>query len=175
MSRWIAIAMLAGAACGDNHPGEVAADAMPDSGAAQGGAACQATLSENFAERWDGQCARMTTDDASGDGVLKLTIPSSYLGVAFDVRVDLGAAPGPGSYSSQSSARAWSVLALKEFDMTSCLYQAGAGMVPPGTYRLDLDAAGDTPHGTLEMEMYVLSRPYTYCGERSTEHLHVTF
>lgn len=170
------------AGCGDNQRGSAAApvDAMADApgGGASQPAACQAVLSDNFAERWDGpaDCARLTTDATTGDGVLALTIPSSYLGAPFEVMIDLGANAGAGSYSSQGSPGGWSVTALQQLELTSCLYQAGAGLVPPGTYTLTLDSVGGAaPHGTLDMRLYVLSRPYTYCGEQTTEHLHVAF
>lgn len=166
------------AACGDNRLGTASpADALTDGAIAHDPPSCQATFSENFVERWDGpaDCGEMTIDADSGDAVLGLSIPSSYLGVSFEVAIDLGASPGAGTYSSQSSGNDWHVSALKEFDMTSCLYQAGAGRIPPGTYTLTLDAVGEVPHGTLDVALYVLSRPYTYCGERSTEHLRMTF
>jgi hypothetical protein len=65
--------------------------------------------------------------------------------------------------------------------MTSCLYHAGAATVPPSTFTLELDtldaidAVDAHAHGKLDLMLYVLSRPYTYCGEANIERLALTF
>ena len=155
------------AACGDG--GGPAGDA--------GGAepACGAVFSENFAETWTGLPGCAGLAQADGTTTLRLSIPSQTLAASLDIAIDLGAAPPPGTYSSQSLATPWSADALHEFDMTSCLYHAGAGSVPPGTFQLVLDTVDPRAHGSLEVMLYVLSRPYTYCGETNIERVAITF
>ena len=154
------------AACGDGGgaPGDAGADP-----------ACGAVFSENFAETWTGLpgCADLAQSD--GHSTLRMSIPSQTLAASLDIAIDLGAAPAPGTYTSESLATPWSADALHEFEMTSCLYHAGAESVPPGTFQLVLDAVDPRAHGTLDVMLYVLSRPYTYCGETNIERVAITF
>lgn len=159
------------AACGDNHAALV--DAAPDSTPPE--VACAAAFSENFTEAWRGppNCAGL--DRSDGHTTLRFAIPSQTINTQFAISIDLGEAPSPGTYSAQTLVTPWSASALHEFDRTSCLYHAGTAAVPPGTFRLALDAIDGHAHGTLDLVLYVLARPYTYCGEANIEHLAVTF
>jgi len=170
MTARIALAALAcAAACGDNA-GSI--DLTPDAPAEP---ACAAVFRDNFAETWTGppNCAGVDTSD--GHATLRLAIPSQTIAANLAIAIDLGVAPAPGTYTSQNLATPWSADALHEFEMTSCLYHAGAASVPPGTFRLELDAIDVRAHGSLELLLYVLGRPYTYCGETNIERVTVTF
>ena len=158
-------AIAAGTACGDNRP--TLADAA--------GEPCAAAFSENFAETSSAPANCPTVETADGHTTLRFAIPSKTIGADFAIAIDLGEAPSPGLYTAQSLATPWSADALHEFEMTSCLYHAGTAAVPPGTFQLSLDAVDPGAHGVLDVVLYVLSRPYTYCGETNTEHLAVTF
>ena len=159
------------AACGDNRaaPPDAAIDASVVA------PTCAASFSENFAERWVGpaNCAALDTSD--GHTTLGFEIPSQKIDAPFAISIDLGAAPAPGTYTSQTLATPWSADALHEFEMTSCLYHAGTAAIPPGTFTLTLDTIDEQAHGKLDLVLYVLARPYTYCGETNIEHLTVTF
>ena len=159
-------------ACGGSGP------TSPDA-ALEAVAPCSAAFHDNFTETWTGppNCAAVETKD--GTTTLRFAIPSQKLGAELAIAIDLGAAPAPGTYSSQNLATPWSADALHEFEMTSCLYHAGTAAVPPGRFTLVLDAIDGAPavraHGTLDLVLYVLARPYTYCGETNTERVIVTF
>ena len=166
IARLVAIGcVLAACGDGDRAPG--------DAGSPE--PACGAVFRDNFAETWTGLPGCAGLAQADGTTTLRLSIPSQTLGAPLDIAIDLGATPAPGTYSSQSFATPWSADALHEFEMTSCLYHAGAQSVPPGTFQLVLDTVDPRAHGTLEVLLYVLSRPYTYCGETTTERVAITF
>jgi hypothetical protein len=159
------------AACGDNHvaPVDAATDGTPED------IACAAAFRENFTEAWVGPANCAGVDRSDGHTTLRFAIPSQTIETPFAISIDLGEAPTPGTYSAQTLATPWSASALHEFDMTSCLYHAGTAAVPPGTFTLVLDAIDANAHGKLDVVLYVLARPYTYCGEANIEHLAVTF
>ncbi|HMG21548.1 MAG TPA: hypothetical protein VK607_09540 [Kofleriaceae bacterium] len=157
-----------GAGCGDNRPTEGEAAGEP----------CAAAFSENFAETSSDPANCPAVETADGHTTLRFALPSQTIGAEFAIAIDLGEAPSPGLYTAQSLATPWSADALHEFEMTSCLYHAGTAAVPPGTFQLALDAldTGDAGvHGQLDVVLYVLARPYTYCGETNIEHVAVTF
>lgn len=174
MSARLLVIGCALAACGDNH-------AAPD--AAVGNSPeppCTAVFSENFTETWAGPVNCATVDTAGDDGhtTLRFAIPSRAIDAQFAISIDLGEAPAPGTYTAQNLATPWSADGLHEFEMTSCLYHAGAATVPPSTFTLALDAIDAIAahaHGKLDVMLYVLSRPYTYCGETNIERLALTF
>jgi len=167
IARLVAIG-CALAACGD---GGGPAD---DAGAAAE-PACGAVFTENFTETWTGLPGCAGLQESGGHTTLRLSVPSQTLAAQLEIAIDLGAAPAPGTYTSQSLATPWSADALHEFEMTSCLYHAGAASVPPGTFRLVLEAVDPRAHGTLELMLYVLGRPYTYCGETNIERVTIAF
>jgi hypothetical protein len=158
-------------ACGDNRdaPIDAAIDAIPLE------SSCTAVFSENFAETWVGPENCATIDPSGGHTTLQFSIPSRTIEAPFAISIDLGAAPVPGTYTAQSLATPWSANALHEFEMTSCLYHAGTAAVPPGTFTLVLDSITPHAHGHLDLMVYVLARPYTYCGETNIERVDVTF
>lgn len=155
------------AACGNGGA------ALVDGGAPE--PACTAAFSENFTEAWLGLPGCAGVDTADGHTTLRLAVPSQTIDAELAIAIDLGVAPAPGTYTSQNLATRWSADALHEFDMTSCLYHAGTASVPPGTFRLVLDEIDPRAHGRLELVLYVLGRPYTYCGETNIERVTVTF
>lgn len=169
--RWILLG-CALAACGD-HP-----LAAPDAGpAAEAPAPCGAVFRDNFAETWAGpaDCARVGRAD--GHATLAFAIPSRAIAGDLAIAIDLGAAPVPGTYSSQGLT-SWRASAVRAFDGTACFYDAGSAAVPAGSLRLALDAIDPVErraHGTLDLIIYVLSRPYTYCGESNVERVTLTF
>jgi hypothetical protein len=189
------LAIVALAACGDNavaiDPPIDAAIAVADS---RVDPPCAAVFSDNFAETWAGPANCATLATADGHTTLQLVIPSQTIAAPFTIAIDLGSAPGPGTYTAQSLATPWQADALHELAMTSCLYHAGTAAVPPGTFTLTLDALDRTAppfggadgqrqalaveahaHGTLDLVLYVLARPFTYCGETNIERLGVRF
>ncbi len=158
------------AACGGHDAAVV--DAAPDTAPAP---ACTAVFRDNFAETWAGpvDCAEVGTAD--GHTTLAFTIPSRTIETDVAIAIDLGAAPTAGTYTAESLVTPWSAHARHDFEMTVCVYHAGTAAVPPGTFTLALDTAGEHPHGRLDLQLAVLSRPYTYCGETNTERLTVVF
>lgn len=169
-----AVAAAAAGACGGSS--SAALDASVDGAAAA--PACTATFREDFAETWAGpaNCAGIDTSD--GHTTLRFTIPSQTIAAPFEISIDLGAAGSPGTYTARSLATPWNANALHEFDGTSCLFHAGTAAVPPGTFRLvldELDPVGARAHGSLEVTLYVLARPYTDCGPSNIERLAVRF
>ncbi len=170
IARWLVIG-CALAACGGNEIASV--DAGPPGPPVE--PACVAAFSQNFAEAWTGPANCAGVDTSGGHTTLQLAIPSRTLGVPFAISIDLGEAPTPGTYTAQNLVTPWSASALQEFDMTSCLYHAGTAAVPPGNFTLVLDKIDAHAHGKLDVVLYVLARPYTYCGETNIEHLAVTF
>jgi hypothetical protein len=163
--RLVAIGCIL-AACGDQEGPAADATAAP---------ACNAVFSENFMETWAGPANCADIDTSDGHTTLRFAIPSRTIAAPFAISIDLGVAPAPGTYTAQSVVTPWSASALHEFEMTSCLYHAGTAAVPPGTFELDLDSIDAHAHGKLDLVLYVLARPYTYCGETNTLHLSVTF
>lgn len=138
-------------------------------------APCTAVFGDNFAETWSGPPDCATVDPSGGHTTLVLDIPSSTLATDVAITIDLGAAPEPGDYSAATLTTPWQAHARHDFDMTACVYHAGNDAIPHGSFTLALTGAGEHPHGQLELALYVLSRPYTYCGETNTEQLTVSF
>jgi len=168
--RFARFAVAFAGACG-GHDAAVL-DAAPDTAPAP---ACTAVFRDNFAETWTGPVDCATVDTADGHTTLAFAIPSRTIAAEFAIAIDLGAAPPAGIYTAESLVTPWSAHARQDFDMTACVYHAGTAAVPPGTFTLALDAAGEHPHGRLDLQLAVLSRPYTYCGETHTERLTVVF
>ena len=159
--RWLLLAL---AACGDNlaAPGD-AGVAMPDATAI-----CTAAFSGNFTDSsLAPHCASLAA------GTLMLAIPVTTLAMSLPVQIDLGAAPSPGFYSSETIA-AWSARVGVIMGVGACIYNAGATAVPPGDFQLTLSSVDD-PHGSLQLAMPVLASPGTNCGDGDVETVTVTF
>lgn len=163
----VVLAALAG--CGDDVP--------PPADAPAAAAGCTADFTGNFAETAHAaSCVRLIAD-AAGATTLSLSIPVMTLATKLTVSIDLGASPAPGSYSSETVAL-WNALASQRLGEGACVYSAGAGAVPPGSFRLALaaiDLAAGTAHGTLSLTQYVLALPGTACGASDTELVTLTF
>jgi len=168
--RFARIAVALAGACGGNDAAVV--DAAPDTAPAP---ACTAAFRDNFAETWTGPIDCAAVDTVDGHTTLAFAIPSRTIEAEFAIAIDLGAAPPAGIYTAESLVTPWSAHARHDFDATACVYHAGTAAVPPGTFTLALDATGEHPHGRLDLQLAVLSRPYTYCGETNTERLTVVF
>lgn len=115
--------------------------------------------------------------DATGATTLSLSIPVMTLATKLTVSIDLGASPAPGTYSSETVAL-WNALASQRLGEGACVYSAGAGAVPPGSFRLALaaiDLTAATAHGTLSLTQHVLALPGTACGPSNTELVTLTF
>ncbi|MEO7729644.1 MAG: hypothetical protein ABIY55_01625 [Kofleriaceae bacterium] len=177
IARGLAICALA--ACGDNRVAVDAANDVASDAASPVDApvapACGAVFSDNFAETWSGPANCATLATADGHTTLAFVIPSQAIDAPFTISIDLGSTPGPGTYSAASLPTPWQVDGLHQLGLTSCLYHAGMASVPPGTFTLALDTLDTEAHGTLDLVLYVLARPFTYCGETNVERLRVTF
>jgi len=175
IARVLVICALA--ACGDNALAPDAASPAPDATLADASIAppCVATFSDNFAETWTGPARCATLATADGHTTLGFSIPSQSIDAPFAIEIDLGRAPGPGTYSAQTLTTPWHADGLQQLGLTSCLYHAGTASVPPGSFTMTLDALDPDAHGTLDLVLYVLARPFTYCGETNVLRLRVTF
>jgi hypothetical protein len=165
LAPWLAASLAACSGSSDRGAPTDGGDAAP----------CTAVFRDNFAETWSGPPDCATVDPGGGHTTLVLQIPSRSLATDVAITIDLGAAPVPGDYSATTLTTPWQAYARHDFDMTACVYHAGNDAVPHGSFTLALTGAGDHPHGQLELALYVLSRPYTYCGETTTEQLTVGF
>ena len=165
---WRALLALAIAGCGDNL--HLAPDASPPPDA---GPRCTATYSGNVDETsTTSACATV----AAG-GTLQLVVPTTTLATTLPISIDLGPAPVPGYYSSETTAT-WGARAGITVGVGACIYLAGSAAVPHGSFALALasvDLASGAAHGDLQLTMYVLSSPATACGTEDTESLAVAF
>jgi hypothetical protein len=145
-------------------------DAPPCADAAVCAGACVATYAGNFSDgsRDAANCAHLTPK-------LELSIMSRVIGSPATISIDLGPAPVPGTYSSDT-VTTWSAIQARSIDSGACVYTAGDQIVPRGSFVLDLAAVdGTTAHGTLVIDEYVHALEGTSCGAGSTETLTVVF
>ncbi len=165
--RWM-LALAAIAACGsDAHHAPACADAVVCGGA------CPVAFSGNFAESTlsGASCATVTTPDTT----LAFSIDSSAIGSPLAVSIDLGSAPGAGAYSSETIA-SWTAVAAKSIGDGGCVFSAGTGITPTGSFTLSLTAIdAQAAHGTLEIVQYVHALQGTDCGVADTETIDVVF
>ncbi|HXJ20484.1 MAG TPA: hypothetical protein VMT03_09635 [Polyangia bacterium] len=128
------------------------------------------------------RCATLTAagGDAGAAAGWQLTIsnqPSSAASkLALLAAIDLGPAPGAGTYSSETVGT-WSITALSTA-ASNCAFGAGASSVPTGSFTLQLasvDLATAAVHGTLEAQMTVHAPPGTDCGPGDEETADVRF
>jgi hypothetical protein len=157
------------AACGDSHAASDAADqAQP----------CLAAFTGNFPEQstLDANCPALATD-MTGDRLLTFDLPSAMLGTSLAISIDLGAAPTPGTFSSETITT-WNALAIQKVGAGDCAFSAGSSAVPTGSFTLaidTIDATGGTAHGTLTILAYVLALLGTDGGAGDTETIQVMF
>lgn len=167
-------ACLLVAACGDNR-----APAPPDA------AACAAVWQGNIDERdaSSAQCPMVLAGAGESEGHVVLTFeaPSAALGTVLGIQLDLGAAPAPGAYTSETT-RPWTALAIQSVaDAGACVFTAGSNSTPAGSFVLDLDAIdAETAHGSLALILFVLPQTteqgmQSDCGPGTTEHVELTF
>jgi hypothetical protein len=128
------------------------------------GNACEASFSGNFAELSysAASCPTLGSD-------LAFSIPSTTIGSDLAVSIAIG---GPGTYSSETVAT-WTAVAARSIGDGGCVYSAGSDIVPTGSFTLDL--ANATPHGTLDLVLYVHALQASDCGTASNEAVEVVF
>ena len=113
---------------------------------------CSATFSGNFADSSTGSCPRL-------DGtVLRFIAAAPTVSSTLTGSIDLGPGLRPSTLTSLTTPNDWSALLTRE---PGCVYTAGKGAVPPGTFFLTLDAE---LHGTLELNQTVHALPMADCG-----------
>ena len=157
---------LACASCGG-------AAAAPDA-PADAAATCSATFSGSFTEAssGDGDCATLSASGA--DVVLGFAIPSTTIAAPLALAFDLGPAPSPGRYAPEI-VQTWSAIATSSVD-SACVYSAGQGAVPSGTFTLTLDAIdASAAHGSLEVDTFLHAFVMTTCGAVPTETVVIEF
>jgi hypothetical protein len=157
--RRIALALLA--ACGDN-----AAPPAPVPDAAPPG--CAAAFTGAFAETSSSPANCPTL----GSGTLDFAVPIAALGATLDVSIALPAVE-PGTYSSETIAR-WSAMALERQGDGGCVYRAGNGATPQGSFMLSL-ASVAPPGGMLALALPVLTLPGSTCGSADVEMAAILF
>jgi hypothetical protein len=153
--------LLALVACGGGSA--TAADARCGD-AAVCGSACEASFTGNFAETSysAANCPTLGSD-------LAFAIPSTTIGSDLAVSIAIG---GPGTYSSETVAT-WTAIAARSIGDGGCVYSAGSDIVPTGSFTLDLASA--SPHGTLDLVLYVHALQASDCGTASNEAVEVVF
>jgi hypothetical protein len=174
--------LIALAACDGAH--DVAPDAptCPDAGPACTNA-CIATLSGNL--DWSGEsagnCAQVGPGSAAGDTALAFSLASPWLDAPLAISIDLGAAPSPGMFSSETSAN-WSALGSRSAPASGsdvageCIYSAGAQAVPAGSFAMTLTSIDDSAaHGELRIVQYVQAQAQVDCGAGDNETIDVQF
>jgi hypothetical protein len=172
-------ATLAAIGCG----GSAACDASGGGTACGGGGAgggggaaipCAARFVGNYDDLQDyhAQCASLVHGGKSW--TLDVDVDSPKLGGQTQIRIDLGASPTAGSFSSETLA-SWSAVAAES---NSCAFEAGSQVVPTGSFSLTLtkiDTAAGVVHGTLEILQTVHAPPMTDCGKDDHEQIDVQF
>jgi len=168
------------AACGGGDAAGGDASTCPDAGPACG-SACDATFTGNFTDSSTAtaNCATVMPGDGSqaGDTVLAFALPGRGLDAPLMITIDLGVAPVPGTYSSETTSD-WSALASRTAAAGECIYSAGAAGVPTGSFTLSLtaiDPAGGTAHGELAVVQYVQAQATVDCGAGDNEAVDVRF
>ena len=132
-------------------------------------AACTATFSGNFSDSSSGSCP--TFEPADGGWVFRFHADARAVNSALNGSIAFGPGPVPSSSSSQTAPSDWSALLTRE---PGCVYAAGRGAVPSGTFVLTLES-GVPPHGTLELRQYVHSLPMADCGPGDVETIRFEF
>jgi hypothetical protein len=158
--RWLLLALVA---CGGTSAATAPADARCGD-ASTCGSACEASFTGNFAETSysDANCP-------SAGSALTFAIPSATIGNALAVSITVG---GPGTYSSETVAD-WTAVAARSIGDGGCVYSAGSDIVPTGSFTLDL--VDSSPHGTLDLVLFVHALEASDCGPASNEAVEVVF
>ena len=176
------VVLAALAACGGNP-----VIPQPDAACGDGGCvvSCTAVLTGNVDETVASQttCPMLLPGSGNSEGhtMIDFVIPSRMLATDLAVRIDLGALPTLGAYTSETTA-IWSALAIQPKPARgTCIFNAGNLADPEGSFALDVNALTTaTADGCLDVTMFVL--PYTDetgnqtdCGSVTTETLQLTF
>ncbi|HEY3803440.1 MAG TPA: hypothetical protein VGL61_12565 [Kofleriaceae bacterium] len=178
----LAMFLIALAAC--DGANDVAPDApsCPDAGPACT-SACIATFSGNFeaSSAAAGNCASFQPGMQPSDIELVFALASPMLDAPLQVSIDLGGAPGPGTYSSETSAM-WSALGSRSAQASGsnvageCIYSAGAQAVPTGSFAMTLTSIDNAAaHGELRIEQYIQAQAQVDCGSGDNETIDVQF
>jgi hypothetical protein len=189
VTRAVASALVL-AACGGGH-GTSDIDAPP----ADARAACTATWSGNFAEvaTSDAACATLTASGtasgaasaaasgaafdatsgaASAAATLAIQAPTTRLPAPLPIAIQLAAVVA-GTYSSENIGT-WSASETRTIVGDTCLFEAGSDVAPHGNFTLTLTDA-TAPHGTLALELAVLAKAQSVCGDPLSEQLELAF
>ena len=110
----------------------------------------------------------------ANDWTLAVAVTSAKVGADTKISLDLGASPHVGSSTAATLAR-WSAISA---DSAGCVYEAGAEVVPPGSFTLTLttvDTDAAVAHGALEVLQSVHAPPGKDCGNDDYERIDVAF
>ncbi|MEO6773406.1 MAG: hypothetical protein ABI467_10315 [Kofleriaceae bacterium] len=148
-------------------------------------AGCQVELSGNVLESISSttSCPVLVPGAGAteGDTLLDFKVASQALGGDLAIELDLGPAPTPGHYASDTTAL-WNAMAARSVPPGgACLYLAGNNSTPAGDFMLELATIDeDTAHGELALTLFVLPRTAddgtpTDCGPGTTEAVQLRF
>ncbi len=121
---------------------------------------CTTTFSGNFTDSSTGTCPTLDT-------VLRFSLPAPTINSAATGFIEVSSP----TLTSQSTPGDWSAVTTRE---PGCVYAAGRGAVPSGTFELKLTSTRP-PHGTLEIVQYVHALTMTDCGRGDTETIRLEF
>jgi hypothetical protein len=133
-------------------------------------AGCTATFSGNFAATTTMSTSCLSLTHATT--TLSLAIPIAKLAAVLDISITLPALTS-GIVTSQTS-RSWSATASARIGNGGCVYRGGSSVAPHGDFSLRLRSLTPT-HGSLALDLAVLSLPSTNCGLLDAEHVDIAF
>jgi hypothetical protein len=154
--------LLALVACGGTSAGSSADARCSDASVC--GSACEASFTGNFVET-----SYSAANCPSAGSALTFAIPSTTIGGDLAVSIAVG---GPGTYSSETVAD-WTAVAARSIGDGGCVYSAGSDIVPTGSFTLEL--SDSSPHGTLDLVLFVHALQASNCGPASNEAVEVVF
>lgn len=124
---------------------------------------CTAAFSGNFFDASSGACPTL-------DGTtFRFRADAPAVNSALVAMIALGDVPA--SATSQTATGDWSAVLTRE---PGCVYTAGRGATPPGTYVLTLSSTVPL-HGSLVLEQVVHALPMADCGRGDLETVRLQF
>jgi hypothetical protein len=137
---------------------------------------CTVTFSGNIDDSVDlprgcSGLSLVTQTDGSNNWQLAFDVGTARVARVYTT-IDFASPPVAGEYSSEGT-NDWSVFGEGAASQ-DCSYNAGAGSMPTGSYKLTLTAvdvakATGIAHGTLAVQTYVHAPPAEDCGSGDTE------
>ena len=125
---------------------------------------CTATFSGNFADFSTGGCP---TREGT---LLRVHADAPAVNSTLSAAIELGATAS--SLTSLTTTGDWSAVLTRE---PGCVYSAGRGAVPAGTFTLELLHSVEPLHGTLELRQFVHALPMADCGRGDLETVRFEF